>query len=82
MEHYEQIMKRVKCVVEERIDVNLSAICGNAGIDVSLYCAEYDFQFGKRIYYRELEMEEPVLYTANKLVGEFEQELVRNIEVK
>ena len=82
MEHYEQIMKRVKCVVEERIDVNLSAIFGNAGIDVSLYCAEYDFQFGKRIYYRELEMEEPVLYTANKLIGEFEQELVRNIEVK
>ena len=83
MEHYEQIMKRVECVVEERIDVNLSANFGNEGIDVSLYCAEYDFEFGVRIHYRDIELaENTVLEIADRLVRNFECELVRNIEVK
>jgi len=80
MKHYEEIIKRVECVVEERIWATMTPVFSDSGIDITLYCTEYNFTFTRHIYYRELELDEPVLYTANKIVGEFEQELVKNIE--
>lgn len=83
MDYYEEIMKRVKCVVEERIDVNMSVRFSNEGIDISLYCAEYDFEYAERVHYREIEYyENTVLDTVDRLVRDFERELVKNIEVK
>ncbi len=83
MEYYQELMNRVECVVEERIDVNMTVRFSSNGADVSLYCSEYDFEFEKRIYYRDMEIDSnPVLYIGNMLVRDFEEGLVRNIERK
>ena len=81
MEHYKELMERVKCIVEERLYIAMVNNFSNEGDYVSLYCEEYDFTFAITVNYRDMELEDkPVLSIADRIVRNFECELVRNIE--
>ena len=74
--YYEEIMKRVKVVVEERLHVDLEYSCTADGINVSLDTHDLCFEAGIVVHYRDIERSSSeVLNVAEILVSDYFRQL-------